>query len=86
MIPTMTEKKLSIDERHRPPAGYQLRPETSCTRCGGLMVREICLDLFNSTTEAECAARRCVQCGDIIDTTILRNRYKRAESMTIGNK
>lgn len=86
MIPTMTEKKLSIDERHRPPARYQLRPEMSCTRCGGLMVREICLDLFNSTTEVECAARRCIQCGDIIDTTILRNRYKRAESMTIGSK
>lgn len=85
MIMTMTEKKFTIDERHRPPAGYQLRPEKPCTRCGGLMVQEICLDLFNSTSEVECAARRCVQCGDIIDSTILRNRYLRTESMTVRN-
>ena len=85
MIPTMTEKKISIDERHRPPAAYQRRPEKPCARCGGLMVQEICLDLFNSTSEVECAARRCVQCGDIIDSTILRNRYLRTESMAVRN-
>lgn len=85
MIPTMTEKKISIDELHRPPAGNRLQPKTPCIRCGGLMVQEICLDLFNSTTEVECAARRCVQCGDIIDATILRNRSIRTESMTVRN-
>ena len=82
MIPTMTEKKLSIDERHSSPAGYQLRPEKPCTRCGGLMVQEICPDLFNSTSEVECAARRCVQCGDIIDSVILQNRCRPTQSMT----
>ena len=47
---------------------------TTCTRCGGLMVNEFCIDLFNSSSEIECPARRCVQCGDIIDAVILRNR------------
>jgi hypothetical protein len=85
MIMSMTEKKMRTEELHRPLAGTQLRPQTTCARCGGLMVQEICLDLFNSTSEVECAARRCVQCGDIIDATILRNRYLRTESMTVRN-
>ncbi len=85
MIMPMTEKKISGEELHRQPAGTQLQPQTTCTRCGGLMVQEICLDLFNSTSELECAAHRCVQCGDIIDAVILRNRYLRAGSLTIRN-
>ncbi|MDH4081776.1 MAG: hypothetical protein OEU68_18415 [Nitrospira sp.] len=85
MIMSMTEKKMRTEELHRPLAGTQLRPQTTCTRCGGLMVQEICTDLSNSTTDLECATRRCVQCGDIIDAMILRNRYRRAESMTVRN-
>lgn len=85
MIMTMTEKQMSIDEPHRSPAGTQLQPQTSCARCGGLMVQEISFDLFNSTSESESTARRCVQCGDIIDAVILRNRHQRAESMTVRN-
>lgn len=80
MVMTMTNKKMNIDDLHRPHAGTQLRPENTCTRCGGLMVRETCLDLFNSTTELECVASRCVQCGDIIDAVILRNRSLHRES------
>ena len=48
--------------------------QSTCTRCGGLMVNEICLDLWNSASELECNARRCVQCGDVVDAVILRNR------------
>lgn len=36
-----------------------------CLRCGGLMVMEQLLDL---------QARRCVQCGEVVDPVILRNR------------
>ena len=85
MTMPMTEKKMGTEEFHRPPASTQLQPQTTCTRCGGLMVQEICLDLFNSTSEVECAARRCVQCGDIIDSVILRNRYLWTGSMTVRN-
>ena len=50
-----------------------LRP-SNCRRCSGLMVNEVSMDLWNSTSELECATRRCVQCGDIVDAVILRNR------------
>ena len=59
-----------------------LRP-SSCCRCGGLMVKEISMDLWNSTSELECVTRRCVQCGDIIDAVILRNRCVHQEPTTI---
>ena len=48
--------------------------QSSCSRCGGLLVREVCMDLFNPTGELEVNARRCVQCGAIIDPVILANR------------
>jgi hypothetical protein len=37
-----------------------------CSRCDGLMVPYQGLDFL---------ARRCVQCGDVVDSVILQNRY-----------
>jgi hypothetical protein len=53
---------------------YPARSQTICFRCGGLMVNEVCIDLVNTTSELDCTARRCIQCGDIVDAVILRNR------------
>lgn len=39
-----------------------------CPRCNGLMVAEWCQDLSDHR------AQRCVQCGEIVDPVILRNR------------
>ena len=39
-----------------------------CPRCSGLMVAEWCEDL------SDYRAQRCVQCGEVIDPVILRNR------------
>jgi len=39
-----------------------------CSRCSGLMVAEWCEDL------SDYRAQRCVQCGEIVDPVILRNR------------
>lgn len=47
---------------------------TTCTRCGGLMVGEYCMDLPNGTGELEFLAARCVQCGEVVDPVILKNR------------
>ena len=47
---------------------------TSCARCGGLMVGEFCLDLVRGTGQLEFLASRCVQCGEIVDPLILKNR------------
>ena len=52
-----------------------------CLRCGGFMVNEVSMDLRNSTSELECATRRCVQCGDIVDAVILRNRSLHRQSV-----
>lgn len=38
------------------------------------MVNEVCFDLSHSTRELECPTQRCLQCGDIIDAVIIRNR------------
>ena len=38
------------------------------------MVNDFCMDLLNSTGELEFAAKRCVQCGEVVDPVILRNR------------
>ena len=46
----------------------RIHSEDRCPRCSGLMVAEWCLDLSDH------AAQRCVQCGEIVDPVILRNR------------
>jgi dissimilatory sulfite reductase (desulfoviridin) alpha/beta subunit len=56
---------------------------SKCTRCGGLMVNSFYLDLLNSTGEMEIAAKRCVQCGEVVDSVILLNRQLRQDSMAI---
>ena len=48
--------------------------DRNCARCGGLLVRHICMDLYNTGSELEIPAKRCVQCGDVLDSVILRNR------------
>jgi len=54
-----------------------------CTRCGGLMVSDFSIDLLNSADESEWAARRCVQCGEVVDVVIQRNRRLRQEPITV---
>ena len=46
----------------------------SCTRCGGLMVADRYIDLLDDTGKLEFTADRCIQCGEVVDQTILRNR------------
>ena len=55
--------------------------ESTCTRCGGLMVQDFCLDVLGNIGESEFAAKRCVQCGEVVDSVILRNRATRHEAM-----
>jgi len=57
--------------------------QSSCLRCGGFMVNEVSMDLMSSTGELDCVTRRCVQCGDIVDPVILRNRFIRQQAMAV---
>ena len=56
---------------------------STCTRCGGLMVPDFCLDVLGNMGESEFGAKRCVQCGEIVDSVILLNRQFRKEPMTV---
>lgn len=57
-------------------AGASTRPCTrpSCKRCSGYMEHEMCIDLESDTGHCTFWVLRCLQCGDIVDETILRNR------------
>jgi ribosomal protein S27AE len=48
-----------------------------CPRCGGFMVAEHCFDLLSDSGRLDFMARRCVQCGELIDPVILQNRRLR---------
>ncbi len=45
-----------------------------CSRCGGLLVPEQCFDLLSDNGHLDFPAKRCVQCGDLVDPVILKNR------------
>jgi hypothetical protein len=51
----------------------------SCGRCMGLLVADWCYDLENSG-EYYVKVLRCVQCGDRIDPTIIKNHIRRPVS------
>lgn len=51
-----------------------LRGSRHCTRCGGLLVTERLDSAADSLFEQQVSALRCIQCGDILDRVILRNR------------
>ena len=60
-----------------------IKYESTCDRCGGLMVTDFYMDLLFCIGETEFAAQRCVQCGEIVDPVILRNRQLRQNSMAV---
>ena len=53
-----------------------------CTRCGGLMVNDSYIDLLNNVGESKFSSKRCVQCGEVVDSVILLNRQLRKDPMT----
>ena len=57
--------------------------ESTCTRCGGFMVNDSYLNLLNNIGESKFSAKRCVQCGDVVDSVVLLNRQPRQEPMTV---
>lgn len=62
-----------------PPVG-----QARCWRCEGLMVVEQCSDLTGDAGHPDCQARRCVQCGEVIDPVILQNRRLQVEKNLAG--
>src|SRR4249920_3304458 len=81
MATALTEKTRA--ERFGSQPVFSSAPqESTCARCGGLMVTEFCMDLLFCIGETEFAAQRCVQCGEVVDPVILRNRQIRHDAST----
>lgn len=61
---------------HSKTAGSNIKTPTpkSCGRCGGYMESEMCIDLESDNGHSTCWVLRCIQCGDIVDEVILKNR------------
>ena len=72
-------EKTRVEQPENYSVSSVIQRESTCSRCGGLMVSDFCMDLLNSTGELEFAAKRCVQCGEVVDPVILRNRGTRHE-------
>ncbi|HSE57559.1 MAG TPA: hypothetical protein VLA99_02560 [Nitrospiraceae bacterium] len=45
-----------------------------CPRCQGFLVGDLCYDIDDDQGQRWCSALRCVQCGDVLDPIIARNR------------
>jgi len=71
---TLTKQRpdQQTERRERDLAG---RLSTNCTRCGGFLVSSFCISPDQGTSEFEIPVWKCLQCGDVIDATILKNRH-----------
>jgi hypothetical protein len=75
-------KKTRAEQFGNPTVSSTSKHESTCARCGGLMVTDFCMDLLFCIGETEFPAKRCVQCGEIVDPVILRNRGAKQEPVT----
>lgn len=56
----------------------------TCGRCSGYMEQEMCMDLESDSGYSICWVLRCLQCGDMVDETILRHRsFSNPEAMFV---
>lgn len=56
----------------------------TCHRCDGLMVLDRAYDLLDS--DIHCDVWRCITCGNMIDTQILKNQHHQDVSVTTKKK
>lgn len=77
-----TTRAFPLSERTRQTPASVQRDICRCLRCGGFLVDERCMDIGESLGGYWFMAMRCVQCGDIIDEVILRNRYAQMAATT----
>lgn len=66
-------------KKKNPAVGGSPAGQARCWRCEGLMVVEQCFDPAGDAGHPDCQARRCEQCGEVIDPVILQNRRLQVE-------
>jgi hypothetical protein len=50
------------------------RLPTNCSRCGGFLITTFCITPDQGTAEFQIPVWKCLQCGDVFDAMILKNR------------
>jgi hypothetical protein len=73
---TLTDVHVEDLKQARAKGWTQLDGTDECPRCRGLLVTDSYLDLEDDTGRIDFLARRCVQCGEVIDPVILLNRRR----------
>lgn len=76
-----TGMTIPLINRNRQTAESVRGSSSCCERCGGLMIDERCMDIGESLGGYWFWAMRCIQCGDIVDEVILRNRCRPHEQI-----
>ena len=49
---------------------------SNCRRCQGLLIESFCISPKEDNADFQIPVRKCLQCGDLFDFTILENRYR----------
>lgn len=75
------EKRRKVQRDDGAVVSINSHHSSTCGRCGGFMVSDFSMDLRDDLGNCDVAAKRCVQCGDVVDPVILRNRQLRRESI-----
>ena len=70
-----TSMTIPLINRSRQTAESVRQSSAGGERCGGLIIGERCMDIGESLGGYWFWAMRCIQCGDIVDEVILRNRH-----------
>ena len=78
---TAFSKTTTAEQVEGSTASSAVQHESTCARCGRLLVQDFAMDVFLCMGETKFAAQRCVQCGEIVDPVILSNRRTKQEPM-----
>ena len=80
MLPYEVDEPLSREVDMTTAALLENRPTErkrqtiACSRCGGFMIVERSFDSIDGAARIDVSVRRCVQCGEVVDSVILQNR------------
>ena len=62
------------------------RSTSTCSRCGGLLVKTFCITPAEGIADFQIEVMKCLLCGDLFDKTILENRWRSEHHQLIPHK
>lgn len=81
---TFTLEAMRTDHPDVFPQLMNQMQQSHCSRCGGTMMEETCMDIFSDYEDFQFQAKHCIQCGDLIDPFILLNRLLKNQAEGLG--